>query len=401
MKDPLGDDAPPVETRKAVTGVTLMVLAVILLVVVRPSLGVTVALIVGLVFTIMLHEWGHYIAAKKSGMKVTEFFLGFGPRIWSFRKGETEYGIKAIPAGGYVRIIGMTNLEEIDPADEARSYRQATVGKRLITVLAGIIVNLCIALVLIFGVLVFHGEVPPKLTTSVSAVVKNSPAAAAGFRAGDQIVGINGAQVSDWDAFGKVIRKNAGHPLDIAVRRNGRAVTLRATPKLDQGVPRIGVSPAYASAHVGVFAAVPKTFTTGGSLVDNTVSSLGKVFSASGIERYGKTVTSSKGGFTNDERPRSVIGIVADGGAIVGGEWWILFFLLAAINVFVALFNLLPLPPLDGGHAAVAAYEGIASKVRGRRVQVDYQKLLPVAAVVVVVILMFGLSTIYLDLRNL
>lgn len=400
MKDPLGD-APPVETRKAVTGVTLMVLALILLVIARPSLVVTVALIVGLVFTIMLHEWGHYIAAKKSGMKVTEFFLGFGPRIWSFRKGETEYGIKAIPAGGYVRIIGMTNLEEVDPEDEDRTYRQATVGKRLITVLAGIIVNLAIALVLIFGVLVFHGEVPPKLTTSVSAVVKNSPAAAAGFRTGDQIVSINGARVSDWDAFGKVIRKNAGQPLAIAVRRDGQAVTLRATPKLDHGVPRIGVSPAYRSAHVGVLAAIPKTFTTGGSLVDNTVSSLGKVFSASGIERYGKTVTSSKGGFTNDERPRSVIGIVADGGAIVGGEWWILLFLLAAINVFVALFNLLPLPPLDGGHAAVAAYEGIASKVRGRRVQVDYQKLLPVAAVVVIVILMFGLSTIYLDLRNL
>ena len=128
-----------------------MVLAIVVLVAVRPSTAITVAIIVGLILTIMLHEWGHYIAAKKSGMKVTEFFLGFGPRIWSFRKGETEYGIKAIPAGGYVRIIGMTNLEEVDPEDEPRTYRQATVGKRLITVLVGIIVNLSIALVLIFA----------------------------------------------------------------------------------------------------------------------------------------------------------------------------------------------------------------------------------------------------------
>ena len=125
------------------------------------------------------------------------------------------------------------------------------------------------------------------------------------------------------------------------------------------------------------------------------------MFSPSGIERYGKTVTNSKGGFSSQERPRSVVGIVADGGDIVGGNWWILIALLAAINVFVALFNLLPLPPLDGGHAAVAIYEGIASKVRGRRVRVDYQKLMPVAAAVVVVILLFGLSTIYLDLKSL
>ncbi len=400
MKDPLGD-APSVETRKAITGISLMVLVLIVLLILRPSLVVTVSLIVGLVFTIMLHEWGHYIAAKKSGMKVTEFFLGFGPRIWSFRRGETEYGIKAIPAGGYVRIIGMTNLEEVDPEDEDRTYRQATVGRRLITVLAGIIVNLCIALVLIFGVVVFHGVVPAELTTSLDSVSINSPAAAAGLRAGDQIVSINGAPMKSWDAVGRAIRANSGKRLEVVVERAGIRRTFTPTPKLIDGAPRIGVTPSYLTERVGVLAAVPKTFSTAGSLVDNTVSSLGKVFSASGIERYGKTVTNSKGGFTNDERPRSVVGIVADGGAIVGGEWWILLFLLAAINVFVALFNLLPLPPLDGGHAAVAIYEGIASKVRGRRVQVDYKKLLPVAGAVVVVILIFGVSTIYLDLRNL
>ena len=104
---------------------------------------------------------------------------------------------------------------------------------------------------------------------------------------------------------------------------------------------------------------------------------------------------------SDQERPRSVVGIVASGNAITGGDWWVVLGLLASINVFVALFNLLPLPPLDGGHAAVALYEGVASHVRGRRIRVDYQKLMPVAAAVVVVILIFGLSTIYLDLRSL
>ncbi len=398
MKDPLGD-APSVETRKAVTGISLVVLALIALVIARPSTAVTVAIIVGLVFTIMLHEWGHYIAAKKSGMKVTEFFLGFGPRIWSFRRGETEYGIKAIPAGGYVRIIGMTNLEEVDPEDEDRTYRQATVGKRLITVLAGIIVNLCIALVLIYVLLVFHG--PERVSTVVDQVSKQSPAAAAGIRSGDRIVAIDGRRISTWEKVGAVVRPNVGQALAIEVVRDGRPVMVDATPVLIDGAARIGVTARVVNDPVGPIAAVPRMFTTFGRGVNDTVAALGKVFSASGIERYGKTVTNSKGGFSAQERPRSVVGIVADGGEIVDGQWWVLLGLLAAINVFVALFNLLPLPPLDGGHAAVAIYEGIASKIRGRRVRVDYQKLMPVAAAVVIVILIFGVSTIYLDIRNL
>ena len=398
MKDPL-EDAPPVETRKAVTGIGLTVLALILLIVLRPSLIVTVGIIVGLVLTIMLHEWGHYIAAKKSGMKVTEFFLGFGPRVWSFRKGETEYGIKAIPAGGYVRIIGMTNLEEVDPADEARTYRQATVGKRLITVLAGIIVNLCLALVMVYALLVFHG--PERVSTVVDQVSKGSPAAAAGIKASDRIVSIDGKKITTWEQVGAAVHPNAGRELRIVVRRDGELVTLHATPKLIDGAARVGISATIVNDPVGPFAAVPKSFTVMGDGVSKTVDALGKVFSASGLERYGNNITNDKGGFSNEQRPRSVVGIVADGGDIVGGDWWVFLGLLASINVFVALFNLLPLPPLDGGHAAVAAYEGIASKISRRRVRVDYQKLLPVAAVVVVVILMFGLSTIYLDLRSL
>ncbi|MEP6625439.1 MAG: M50 family metallopeptidase [Acidimicrobiia bacterium] len=399
MKDPLGDDAPPVETRKAVTGGVLLVLAVIALIVIRPSLAVTVAIIVGLILTIMLHEWGHYIAAKKSGMKVTEFFLGFGPKLWSIQRGETEYGVKAIPAGGYVRIIGMTNLEEVDPEDEPRTYRQATVGRRLITVLAGIIVNLCLAFVLIFGLLVFHGT--EKISTVIDTVSANSPAQAAGIRSGDRIVSIGGKKIAAWESIGTIIRDHRNESLVITVERDGKLVTVHATPKVIDGAPRVGIVGSLTSTPMNPLAAVPRTFSTFGSATSETIGALGKVFSVSGIERYGKTVTNSKGGFTSQERPRSVVGIVADGGDIVGGNWWVLIGLLAAINIFVALFNLLPLPPLDGGHAAVAAYEGIASKVRGRRVRVDYQKLMPVAAAVVVVILLFGLSTIYLDLRSL
>ena len=157
MKDPL-ETEERVETRSAMWVMALAFASLVLLVLLRPSLAVTVALIVGLVFTVMLHEAGHMIVAKRSGMKVTEFFVGFGPRIWSFRRGETEYGIKAIPAGGYVRIIGMNSIEEVDPEDEPRTYRAASFPKRLATILAGIGVNLLIAFVLIFLVLVRVGE---------------------------------------------------------------------------------------------------------------------------------------------------------------------------------------------------------------------------------------------------
>jgi len=401
VKDPLGDDAPPVETRKAVVGISVMILVVAALVIVRPSTAVTVAIIVGLVFTIMLHEFGHYLAAKRSGMKVTEFFLGFGPRIWSFRRGETEYGVKMIPAGGYVRIIGMTNLEEVDPEDEPRTYRQATTGKRLITVLAGIIVNLIIAVVLVFGILVFHGDVPPTPSRTIGAVQAHSPAAKAGLRAGDEIVAIDGHRLSDWEKLGPIVRAHKNEAVRVDFRRDGKLQSVQAVPQLDQGVVRIGVISELQSPPVSLVAAVPKSFTGTAKIFTETVGGLGKVFSVSGLDKYGKTLTNSKGGLTEAERPRTVIGIVAEGDQITGGQWWIIVYLLATINVFLAFLNALPIPPLDGGHAAVAIYEGVASHVRGRRVRVDYQKVLPIAAVAVTVILVFGLSALYLDLRSL
>ena len=401
MKDPLGDDAPPVETRKAVVGISVMVLALVVLALVRPSTAVTVVIIVGIVFTIMLHEFGHYYAAKKSGMKVTEFFLGFGPRIWSFRRGETEFGIKAIPAGGYCRIIGMTNLEEVDPEDEPRTYRQATTGRRLITVMGGIIVNLIIAVVLVFGILVFHGDVPPTPSRTIGAVQAGSPAAKAGLRAGDEIVAVDGQRLGDWEKLGPIVQRHNGTPVQVDFRRDGKLQSVQATPRMDQGVVRIGVISQLQSPPVSLAAAVPKSFTGTGKIFSETVGGLGKVFSVSGLDKYGKTLTNSKGGLSEAERPRTLLGIVADGNQITGGQWWIIAYLLATINVFLAFLNALPIPPLDGGHAAVAIYEGVVSRVRGRRVRVDYQKVLPIAAIAVTVILVFGLSALYLDLRSL
>lgn len=401
MRDPLETDAPAVETRRAVTGIAAIIAGLALVVLARPSIWATVAIVVGLILTIMLHEWGHFVMAKRAGMKVTEFFLGFGPRVWSFRRGETEYGIKAIPAGGYVRIIGMNNLEDVDPDDEVRTYRASSTGRKLSVVLAGVTVNLLIAVVLIYAVLVTHGPEHP--STTVASVTSGSPAATAGLREGDRITAIDGKPVRAWDDLGRLVRPSAGKQLLVTIERSGTTREVTATPEKVEGVGRLGVVARLTGTPVSPVAGVPRSFEALYDGTRATVGALGKVFSASGLEKYGKTVTNgnAKGGLPSEERPRSVIGIVADGGSLVGGNVWMLLLLLATINVFLALLNLIPLPPFDGGHVAVAIYEGIASRVRGRKVTVDYRRLMPIAAAVFVLILMLGISAMYLDIRKI
>ncbi|GDX30797.1 hypothetical protein LBMAG14_12730 [Actinomycetes bacterium] len=159
MKDPLEDASVDVDRRGASLILVAVIVGVVLLALLRPGSQDAIAIVVGIILMVMLHEAGHFIAARRSGMKASEFFVGFGPRLWSFSRGETEYGVKAIPAGGYVRIIGMSNLEEVDPADEPRSFRQGSYRNRFIVVMAGVTVNLLIAFLLFFIVIAGQGRV--------------------------------------------------------------------------------------------------------------------------------------------------------------------------------------------------------------------------------------------------
>ncbi len=406
MKDPLETDER-VETRSAIWVAALVVATLVLIVLVRPSLAVTIALIVGLIFTVMLHEAGHMIVAKKSGMKVTEFFVGFGPRIWSFRRGETEYGIKAIPAGGYVRIIGMNSIEEVDPEDEARTYRAASFPKRLATILAGIGVNLTIAFVLIFFVLLRVGETTT--TSVVSEVSRGLPAAEAGIRTGDRLVSIDGVPVDSITDVKAQIGDRADEPTDLVVETNGTERRVRLTP--------VARSKSDASALIGVVGTdQQRQLGLVGSLTGSVVKmwegtratgqGIARIFSPSGVKQQVSDVTRTgpqpqAPAGVNVERPRSVIGIVSIGDQIVGGDIWTLLLLVATINLFLALFNLIPLLPFDGGHAVIAIYEAIATKVKGSRVQVDYRRLVPLTAMVLAVLLVFGVSTMFLDIREI
>ena len=409
MKDPLEEASSDVTRRGAGISLLLVLFGLILLAILRPSTIDTLAIIFGIVALIMLHEAGHYFTAKRAGMKVTEFFLGFGPRVWSFRRGETEYGVKAIPAGGYVRIVGMSNLEDVEPDEEPRTFRHATFGNRLTVILAGVTVNFILAFVLIFAALIGRG-LPDTVEAEVNSVSADSPAAVAGVRAGDRIVSIDGQRLDVDRDISEALEDRVGTPTTIVVERDGGTVTLTAVPKERSSSDKSGIIGVTVGQSVSSYRsfnpieAVPESFSTIGQITRDTGAGLGRLFSPDGIERYSKNFTGDapkQGTPAENERPRSIIGIVDIGGELVGGNVWSLLFLLGAINLIVALFNLIPLLPFDGGHAAVVVYEQAASKIRGREVRADFRKLVPVTALVLVVFLTLGLSAMFLDIRQI
>ncbi|MEI8001673.1 MAG: site-2 protease family protein [Actinomycetes bacterium] len=401
MRDPL-ETVRITETRRGNVVVLAVILALVgLLFIVSPWVA---AIIVGLVAMVMLHELGHLVAARRTGMKATEYFLGFGPRLWSFRRGETEYGIKAIPAGGYVRIIGMSNLDEVDPADDARTFRRSTTPRRLIVILAGVTVNALLALVLFSVAIAGQGRTYGGPSTTVASVQSGSAAAEAGLRVRDRIVSVDGGATPTWGALRRAIGSHGGVSSTFVVERRGRTVELTAVPKVEGGRGFLGVSPTAIEHPVGLLAAVPEGVKAMRDVTVGTVNGIGHIFTPSGMTQYGKNFTSSApatGSVADQQRPRSLIGIVDQGSSLVAGDVWALLWLLGAVSLALALFNLLPLLPFDGGHAVVVVYEAIASRVRGRTVRVDFRKLMPVTAVVLAVFLTFGLSAMLLDLRDL
>ena len=405
MKDPLEEAGVVVNSRVATGTLLAFIAAMVALAIFAPGSRTPLMLIVGIILMVMLHEFGHYWTAKRSGMKVTEFFLGFGPRLWSFTRGETEYGVKAIPAGGYVRIIGMTNMEEVDPPDEPRTFRQGTPGKRLMVILAGVTVNLFIAFVLFFVVIAGQGRVYDGPNTTVERVTLDSAAHDAGIETGDKIVAVNGSKISGWDQLKSTIEHSGGKQLDITVVRHGQPVHLTATPQVQGGQGFLGVGPGTVVRDVGVLEAVPESLKSMGTVFTGFTNVLGDRLSPSGVSTSAQQSFTSAAPKVNSQanlnRPMSIIGIVDTGSDLVGGNLWLIALLLGQISFVLAIFNLLPILPFDGGHAVVVLYEWVASKVRHRRVYVDYRKLIPVSVVLLIPILFLGLSSMVLDIRQL
>jgi len=357
--------------------------------------------LVGILTMVMVHEGGHFLAAKATGMKATEFFFGFGPKLWSIQRGETEYGVKAIPLGGYVRIIGMNPYEEVADADLGRTYREQPFWAKSVVVLAGVASHFVVAFVIFFSVSTLIGS--EDVTTTVAAVQATledgsaTPAAAAGIRPGDTILRIGGVEVDSWDSIVQEIRANPGSTLIIRVERDSAETLLTATLASlddDAGGKRgfLGVTPATENTRLNPAAAFVDAGASVGAATQASVSGMWQLFS--GLGDLVRATFSGDSETIDRTRPASPIGLIRIGAQTQEFGLGFTLELVALVNIFVGLFNVIPVYPLDGGHFSVAVYE----KVRGR--EADVAKLAPIAAAVVIFMVLLSVLAIYLDIAN-
>ncbi|MFB7599414.1 RIP metalloprotease [Streptomyces sp. NPDC056160] len=422
-------------------------------------LGIVV-FVIGLLVSIAWHELGHLSTAKLFGIRVPQYMVGFGPTIFSRKKGETEYGIKAIPFGGYIRMIGMfppgedgritarstspwrgmiedarsAAYEELEPGDEQRMFYTRAPWKRVIVMFAGPFMNLVLAVALFLIVLMGFGI--SQQTTSVSSVSQcviaqsenrdtctkkdaPSPAAAAGLRAGDRIVSFDGVRTTDWGRLSDLIRANPGKQVPIVVDRGGKDVTLHAKIATNQVAEKDShgqiVQGKYVNAGFLGFSAATgivrqdfgQSVTWMGDRLGEAVDSIASL--------PGKIPALWDAAFDGAPRqPDSPMGVV--GAARVGGDIFTLdipptqqlamaMMLVAGFNLSLFLFNMLPLLPLDGGHIAGALWESLRrhlAKVLRRPDPgpFDVAKLMPVAYVVASVFICFTILVLIADVVN-
>ncbi len=481
-----------------------------------------VAFIVAIVVSIMIHEWGHFSTARRFGMRADKFFLGFGPTLWSTRRGETEYGVKALPAGGFVRVRGMARGEQRRPgidrawADEERlaeerraaaqangrdllevplatdsslarlthlldergtppEVREAIVAdvrtaqpttteaareavaaavdrhvqpvaddvpddarerlaslhhrlafgdrgrffhdrpawQRAVVLVAGSFWHFVIAIVLFYGGLMLLPQQTGAVTNEVDEVLPDSPAAAAGLEPGDRVTAIEGVASDDFLVLREQIRDNVGEPITLTVERDGRELALTgepaatADPETGEQVGQFGFLPVPEQRRLGPGEAAYETFVGDRSIPAQVGASLAAVGDVFGPEGIGQLF----GQISGEEERSPEGGISMVGGAALTGQGvataglMFLIFMIVNVNVFIGVLNLLPLPPLDGGHLAVLGVEVATNRVRGwmgrpTDFTVDPRTVAAIALPVLVVLGTVGLGLIWLDITN-
>ncbi len=427
-------------------------------------LGVLIV-IVGLAISIGLHEIGHLVPAKKFGVRVSQYMIGFGPTIASWRRGETEYGLKAIPLGGYISMAGMfppakpggrarnattgifqtlvqdarsASAQTMTAVDESRAFYRLAVWKRVVIMLGGPFMNLVLAVVL-YGVLLMGFGIPQASTTigSVSECVipatseqtectaddPRAPGAAAGIQPGDRIVSMDGEAITSWEQATALIRASPGDPIAIVVERDGAEVDLSATPLLSeryvldengqiaegpdgepltQQVGFLGIGSATEVVRQPVTAVLPAVGSNIAGVVDiilhlpqRLIDTVNAAFGTEERDPNGPISVVGVGRLAGEITSLNSVPVVDRAAALVG--------MLASLNIALFVFNLIPLPPLDGGHVAGALIEGIRrgfAKLfkRPDPGPVDTAKIIPLTLVVVVILGAMSLLLIYADI---
>ena len=368
------------------------------------------AFVVALLLSVMVHEFGHFVTARRYGMWVSEFFVGFGKRIWSVQRGETEFGVKAIPAGGYCKIEGMSPNDAMPEGEEDRAFYRASSGKKLVVLGAGSFLHFVLGYLLLF--VLFAGVGTNQVLPIIGEVVSNSAAQSAGIQVGDEVTSINGVEVTTWYKDVEAIRNSQGKELALGLLRDGKNITITATPRLTDidGTERyvLGIVNITGLKRSGVIESASNSFKVTKSFLSESIKSLAKL-----PEKipalWGATVR-------GEERDANglvgVVGVARVSGEAVGSdkltpmERLATFLLIvASLNIFVGIFNLLPILPLDGGHMAVAIADEIRAflaRLRGRPrpAPIDVTVLTPITMVVFVVLACLTLLLLVADVIN-
>ena len=401
---------------------------------------------VGLLFSVCLHEAGHMGVAKALGMRVSRYFVGFGPTIWSFHRNGTEYGLKAIPAGGFVAIDGMSpHVADVAPDDEDRAFWRANPWKRTAVMLAGSVTHFLLAIVLLWLALSAFGvqrsvepdTAPARLASISPCVVEDyetgpngalrgcraddpeSPARAAGLREGDVITAVGGTPTPTLAAFQQAMRAVAAPEVTLAYQRDGESRTATVRPVVAQRPPvgSTGGDALVGTPTIGVVGDLPSTLVRQGPLegLGSAVGTTGDMVSATFRslaaipEKVPTLIDAITGGERDPESPVSVVGASRAGGEIIDnqGAQGVAFFLalLAGTNIFLGIFNLVPLPPLDGGHIAVLWFERIRSRIAAWRGRPDPgfvhpERIAPVVMIFIAVVGTFALLAVVADVVN-
>lgn len=427
--------------------------------------GVLIVVVVLLV-SIALHEVGHMVPAKRFGVRVSHYMVGFGPTLWSRTKGETEYGLKAIPLGGFVRLVGMyppdeavgnppartwvgrlardarqASAEEIRPGEDHRAFYRLSTPKKLVVMLGGPVMNLLIAIVLMAVVLMGIG-LPAGFGTTLASVSQcvipadapadrgctdgdeAAPGAAAGLRPGDTVVSYDGTAVESWEQLTDLIRATGGEAVPMVVERDGEDVSLTVAPVVaerpvigEDGGPVLDEDGEMRTVQAGFLGVSPvevlerQPWTAAPAAVASaTWQTIGVVATLPA-----KVADLAESTFGAEERDQNsivgVVGIGRFGGEIADADLAIpvkiaaLLQMLAMLNIALFVFNLIPLPPLDGGHVAAALWEGARRQVARLRGQprpgpFDAAKLVPLAYTVFVLLGAVGLLLVYADIVN-